>query len=98
MWNIGKLCITVGFGTCNFRDVDGELRAATRNVGGRWVFPLAPAEREYTKSEEYFAKMENCNLDGLSVVSDFEVISDIKKGSATKQDSRKIELIVLNIP
>ena len=60
---ITKMRITDDSGRRNFHDGQGGWGAVTRNGGNRWVFPLSPTARGFTKLEEYFAKMGNCDLE-----------------------------------
>ena len=49
-----KLRLTVDFGSRYFEVGKVEWGMVTRNGENLWVFPLAPTERGYAKSVEYF--------------------------------------------
>ena len=60
----------------------------TRNGRNRWVFYLAPTESCYTKSEEYFAKAQNCDIAVLAAHPDFGDISEVWEVSVSKHERR----------
>ena len=51
---IGRMRLTVDFGNRNAHAGQGGWGAMGMNSGNRWVFPLVPTARGYTKSEEFF--------------------------------------------
>ena len=83
---IEKLRITVD---CGNRIWKGEWQVRNCNRGIRWLFPIGPTSRGYTKSASYVSKMRNCDLRALSVQADFGDIPDVKQASVANQERIK---------
>ena len=81
-----KLRISVYFGKRYFHVAQGAWCVMTRNVGNRWVFPLPPTARGYTKLGEYSSEMGNCDLEVLATHADVGGISEVRKASAAKKE------------
>ena len=86
---IRKLRIAVDFGDRCFGSGHGGWHVTAYNGRNRWVFPLSPTARGYTKLEEYSARMRNYDLEVLAVQSGFGGISEVGKAPAPKQESGK---------
>ena len=62
---VKKLDMSVNFGPNQFKVGQSEWAAITFNVEHRWVFPLVPTARAYTKLDEYFGKFRNAEIQVL---------------------------------
>ena len=69
------------------------MKAVTRNVQNRWVLPLSPTARGYTKLGKYLAKMGYCDLEVLADQADCGVISEVKKYSDPKKEGGRMNNI-----
>ena len=68
---IRKLAIAVRFAGGQCKVGQSECEMMTFNEKHHWVFPLGPTSCDYTKLNEYVAKLQNSKIEVLQAQWDF---------------------------